>query len=69
MLKTESSFQKIKKIKMISNFYADFEVLKQIGKGSFGKVMMCKDRKTGLVAAVKVLGKLKKSPYIRQLFA
>lgn len=36
---------------------ADFEMLKVLGKGTFGKVMLGKEIKTGLVYAIKVLKK------------
>jgi len=64
---TSLSARNMKKIRTVSNFYGEFEVLKQLGKGAFGKVMMCKNRTTGLVAAVKVLAKLRNNPISRKL--
>lgn len=36
---------------------ADFEFLKQIGRGSFGKVVLCRERQTGFFYALKMLKK------------
>lgn len=35
----------------------DFEILKVLGKGTFGKVVMCKDKSSGEIMAMKILKK------------
>mmetsp|Transcript_14698 Transcript_14698/g.30423 ORF Transcript_14698/g.30423 Transcript_14698/m.30423 type:complete len:404 (+) Transcript_14698:11-1222(+) len=52
-----SSVEKIKKddgTKMINNF----EVIKVLGKGAFGKVKLCKDTNDGQLYAIKIMDKM-----------
>lgn len=48
---------------------SDFEVLGRLGEGGFGKVMLVRDRETGLLLAMKCLSKRRivTSGYIQQV--
>ncbi len=39
--------------------YSHFEEILELGKGSFGKVCLCKEKKTGLMVAIKIISKKK----------
>nr|CAD1840905.1 unnamed protein product [Ananas comosus var. bracteatus] len=56
----ESEYMRLKRHKM---GVADFEVLTKIGKGAFGEVMICREKTTSHVYAMK---KLKKSDMLRR---
>ena len=54
--------------KINQNFYKDkYEMLKVIGKGGFGKVIMVKEKKSNKIFAMKILKKkyIGKLDYIR----
>ncbi|KAF7144591.1 hypothetical protein RHSIM_Rhsim04G0179500 [Rhododendron simsii] len=58
--KKETEYMRIQRHKMGAD---DFELLTMIGKGAFGEVKVCKEKKTGHVYAMK---KLKKSEMLRR---
>lgn len=58
--KKETEYMRLQRHKMGSE---DFEPLTMIGKGAFGEVRICRERKTGHVYAMK---KLKKSEMLRR---
>ncbi|KAG5554302.1 hypothetical protein RHGRI_011983 [Rhododendron griersonianum] len=58
--KKETEYMRIQRHKMGAD---DFEPLTMIGKGAFGEVRVCKEKKTGHVYAMK---KLKKSEMLRR---
>jgi serine/threonine protein kinase len=47
----------IRKVKMINNFMQEYEVIKHLGHGSWGQVVQAKDIQTGIICAVKIIGK------------
>lgn len=55
----EISSKSMRKIKKIKNLQSCFEVIKDLGKGSFGTVVQAKNRTTGIVNAIKIISKSK----------
>jgi serine/threonine protein kinase len=49
----------MKKIKKVKNFAAEFETIRELGKGSFGNVVLARHKLTNIVAAVKIISKQK----------
>lgn len=49
-------------VKAQSVFSDSFELLKPLGEGAYGKVLLCRDRKSNLERVVKIIEKANKSP-------
>lgn len=49
----------MKKIKKVTSFNTEFETIRELGKGSFGMVVLARHKLTKIVAAVKIISKLK----------
>lgn len=49
----------MRRIKPIKDFYKEFEIIKDLGKGSFGIVVKARNLQTGIISAIKVVCKAK----------
>lgn len=57
----EISCKRMRRIKRVQSFLAEYKVIKDLGKGSFGTVVSAQSRVTGQIRAIKMISKSKMS--------